>query len=252
MQTQELVSFLNDLLSPHLIKDYCPNGLQIQGNEQTKKIVTGVSATEALIDKAIELSADTILVHHGYFWKSENPVLTGMKYKRIKKLMDNNINLIAYHLPLDVHAELGNNAQLGKLLGISNIRTAEPGNEQSVLVRGEFDTAISSSDLTDKITQVLNRKCLHVSSELTRPIRSIAWCTGGGQGFIEQAAVLGVDAFISGEASEQTTHVAREMGIDFYAAGHHATERYGVKALGEYLAEKFELKVDFVDIDNPV
>lgn len=252
MLRTELITYLNGLLTPHLIKDFCPNGLQVEGSQTVHNVVTGVTATQALIDQAIENKADTILVHHGYFWKGESPVITGMKHKRIKALLDNNINLIAYHLPLDVHPELGNNAQLAKRLGIENIEPLEQGNPLSVVMKGVFDSPMSGATLAEKINAALGRQCLYINSPCEKPIKTIAWCTGGGQNFIDMAANEGIDAFISGEASEQTTHVAREMNIHFFAAGHHATERYGAKALGEHLAEKFNVNVNFIDIDNPV
>lgn len=252
MNITTLVNHLNELLKPHKIKDFCPNGLQVQGTKEVMKIVTGVTATQALIDEAIEKKADAILVHHGYFWKNESPCITGMKYQRIKALLDNNINLIAYHLPLDVHPELGNNAQLAKLLNINVTGLVEPNNPYSVVVKGELAQPISANEFNTHISTKLKRQALHIPSTSNQPIKTVAWCTGGGQGYIELAAEQGIDAFISGEASEQTTHVAREMDIHFFAAGHHATERYGAKALGEYLAEKFNLDVEFVDIDNPV
>jgi len=255
MLRNEFEIYLNTLLQPEKIKDFCPNGLQVQGNAKINHIVTGVSATQALIDQAIALKADTILVHHGYFWKNESAVIRGMKYNRIKALLDNNINLFAYHLPLDIHAELGNNAQLAKLLGIDNVQPLEVGNPVSVPVQGEFNHTHTGQSLSALISEKLSRQCLHIppsSIEHDKAIKSVAWCTGGGQGYIELAAELGIDAFISGEASEQTTHVAKEMGIHFFAAGHHATERYGVKALGEHIQNELALKVDFVDIDNPV
>jgi len=255
MLRNEFENYLNTLLQPEKIKDFCPNGLQVQGNKKISRIVTGVSATQALIDQAITLQADTILVHHGYFWKNESAVIRGMKYKRIKALLDNNINLFAYHLPLDIHAELGNNAQLAKLLSIGNVQALEVGNPVSVPVRGEFNHTHTGQSLSALISEKLSRECLHIPPSLTesnKAIQSVAWCTGGGQGYIELAAEQGIDAFISGEASEQTTHVAKEMGIHFFAAGHHATERYGVKALGEHIQNELALKVDFVDIDNPV
>jgi len=255
MLRNEFEIYLNTLLQPEKIKDFCPNGLQVQGNAKINHIVTGVSATQALIDQAIALKADTILVHHGYFWKNESAVIRGMKYNRIKALLDNNINLFAYHLPLDIHAELGNNAQLAKLLGIDNVQPLEVGNPVSVPVQGEFNHTHTGQSLSALISEKLSRQCLHIppsSIERDKTIKSVAWCTGGGQGYIELAAELGIDAFISGEASEQTTHVAKEMGIHFFAAGHHATERYGVKALGEHIQNELALKVDFVDIDNPV
>ncbi|REL35726.1 Nif3-like dinuclear metal center hexameric protein [Thalassotalea euphylliae] len=252
MLRTEFVQYLQALLKPEQIKDFCPNGLQVQGAEEVTNIVTGVTATEALIDEAIALKADTILVHHGYFWKGENQTITGMKYQRIKKLLDHNINLFAYHLPLDIHPELGNNAQLAKLLGIKVTGPLELGNPVSVPIQGELPFGIDGVSFNEMISKKLNRQCLHIAPPSNKPIKTVAWCTGGGQGYIELAAEQGIDAFISGEASEQTTHIAREMDIHFFAAGHHATERYGAKALGEFVARDLGLNVDFIDIDNPV
>ncbi len=252
MQRKAFSQLLNEVLQPDRIKDFCPNGLQVQGREQIKKIVTGVTASQALLDAAVAKGADTILVHHGYFWKNEPYNITGMKYNRIKTLLDNNINLFAYHLPLDIHETLGNNAQLAKLLGIEITGPLELGNPVSVAIQGEFSEPIDAQALNQLIGQNLNRPALHISSSSNKPIKTVAWCTGGGQGYIELAAEQGIDAFISGEVSEQTTHVAKEMDIHFFAAGHHATERYGVKALGEFLASEHGFDVEFVDIDNPV
>ncbi len=252
MLRQELEQVLNSLLKPEIIKDFCPNGLQVEGASQVQKIITGVTATQELIEQAILKKADAILVHHGFFWKNESYVIKGMKYQRIKALIENNINLFAYHLPLDIHAELGNNAQLAKLLDIKVKGPLELGNPLSVAIHGEFEYAINGDELANRITDKLSRKCLHISPDSNKQIRRVAWCTGGGQSYIELAAEQGFDAFISGEASEQTTHVAKEMDIHFFAAGHHATERYGVKALGEYLANNHSLDVEFIDINNPV
>ncbi|MCF2946967.1 Nif3-like dinuclear metal center hexameric protein [Paraglaciecola aquimarina] len=246
----ELLCFFEKLLSPNKIKDYCPNGLQVEGKQTISKVITGVSATQALIDHAVCVNADAIFVHHGYFWKGEDPCITGMKKKRIETLLAHNINLFAYHLPLDIHPELGNNAQLAKLLGINNLTGLEEGNPNSVAMRGEFSPSISADELTQRITLNLNRQPLHESSN-KKQISTVAWCTGGGQGYIQQAADLGIDAFITGEVSEQTIHVAREMNIHFYAAGHHATERYGAKAVAEYVNQQLGLEASFVDIDNP-
>lgn len=252
MNRNEFELYLNQLLKPELIKDFCPNGLQIQGKDEITKIVTGVTATQALIERAIDENADAIIVHHGYFWKNESYVIRGMKHKRIKALLDNNINLFAYHLPLDIHPELGNNAQLAKLLDINITGPLELGNSQSVAIQGEFSSSIPAADFAVKINQTLNRECLHIVPESNKHIKTIAWCSGGGQNYIELAAEQGIDAFLSGEVSEQTTHVAREMDIHFFAAGHHATERYGAKALAEYLQQNLPLEVSFIDIDNPV
>lgn len=252
MDISSLEHYLTELLQAQAIKDFCPNGLQVQGKDKVQKIVTGVTASQALIDAAIEKKADALLVHHGYFWKNESPVITGMKYKRIKSLLDNNISLLAYHLPLDVHPELGNNAQLAKLLDITVTGLVEENNPFSVVVKGELEEAISGAEFNELISERLGRQSLHIESFSNKPIKTVAWCTGGGQGYIDLAAAQGIDAFISGEASEQTTHSARELDIHFFAAGHHATERYGAKALGEHIAKKFDLDVEFVDIDNPV
>lgn len=252
MKTAELTAYLNDLLQVSIIKDFCPNGLQVQGNDEIKKIVTGVTASQALIDEAIAHQADALLVHHGYFWKNEPAPLTGMKYQRIKKLMDNNINLMAYHLPLDIHSELGNNAQLAKLLDIQVTGPLELGNALSVAIQGDLASPITGQAMAQRIDERLSRQCLHIPASSNKPIKTVAWCTGGGQSYIELAASQGIDAFISGEVSEQTTHICHEMDIHFFAAGHHATERYGAKALGEHLAEKFALDVTFIDVNNPV
>ena len=250
IKTQKIIAYLNDLLKPWSIKDYAPNGLQVEGKSHVSKIITGVTASEALIDAAIAEQADAILVHHGYFWKSEEPTIVGMKKQRLKKLLAQDINLLAYHLPLDIHPELGNNAQLAKLLDIQIQRPLEPWNQQSVALKGRFKEPISGEALSQRIFQCLGRTPLYHSGYKEK-ISTVAWCTGGGQHFIELAASQGIDAFITGEVSEQTIHVSREMGIHFFAAGHHATERYGVKALGEHLAAHFDIEVIFVDIDNP-
>lgn len=251
MNINKLHEYLNELLTSNKIKDYCPNGLQVQGKDEVLKIVTGVTASKALIDRAIEAKADAIIVHHGYFWKNEKPNITGMKYHRIKALLDNNINLLAYHLPIDVHPELGNNAQLAKLLGIQVTGLVEEGNPFSVVMKGQFQVEIAAENFCDNISKKLARQCLHIPSQTNKKIKTVAWCTGGGQGYIELAAEQGIDAFVSGEVSEQTAHIAREMDIHYFAAGHHATERYGVKCVGEHLAKEFSLDVTFIDIDNP-
>lgn len=246
----QLNTWLKQELKPDLIKDYCPNGLQVEGTENVGRIVTGVTASQALIDKAVELNADAIIVHHGYFWKGESQVISGIKRKRIGSLIANNINLFAYHLPLDVHPELGNNKQLGQILELDLIEVAENASPSGVVMMGEYDNPKSLSELTSVIVTKLNRTPL-IEAAGPETVKKLAWCTGGGQSFIETAIEEGVDTFISGEVSEQTIHVARENRINFIAAGHHATERYGVKALGEKLRENLDVQVTFVDIDNP-
>lgn len=251
MKNRKLANKLDQLLEIHQFKDFCPNGLQIEGDDDVKKIITGVTANQALIDIAIEENADAILVHHGFFWKGEKQEIVGMKYNRIKALIENGINLYAYHLPLDVHPELGNNAQLARLLEIIDRRPLEPWDKRSVGRVGKFEQAITPDVLSARIESALFRKPLHIEGG-KEEIKSIAWCTGGGQDYITIAAEQGIDAFISGEISERTVHIAREMGIHYYAAGHHATERYGVQALGQWLEEELDMDVLFVDIDNPV
>ncbi len=250
LNNKKLENILTEFMQPHRVRDFTVNGMQVQGRDTVTKVITGVTASQALIDAAVEQQADAILVHHGYFWKNESPAITGIKYNRIKTLIKNDINLYAYHLPLDIHPELGNNVELAKLLGITVRRGLEPWDKASVALVGKFEEEISTEELTQRIETQLNRAPLVVDAG--KPIKSVAWCTGGGQSYIELAIEQGIDAFISGEASEQTIHLAREAGMSFFAAGHHATERYGVKALGEWLAEEKGLDVTFIDIDNPV
>ncbi|PKF50528.1 Nif3-like dinuclear metal center hexameric protein [Enterovibrio nigricans] len=252
MNNIELESILNGYLKPFAIKDYCPNGMQVEGKESVTKIVTGVTACQALIDAAIEQNADAILVHHGYFWRGEAEPLRGMKLKRIKALIENGINLYAYHLPLDVHPEVGNNAQLAMLLGIEQKGGLEEGNPNSVAVWGELPQPMTAKAFGELLETKLSRQPLHIESGNDALISRIGWCTGGGQDFIDLAASKGMDAFISGEVSERTTFSAKEQGIHYYGAGHHATERYGVKVLGEWLASEHGLDVTFIDINNPV
>ncbi len=247
----ELMKYLNTLLTPEAFKDYCENGLQVEGTDQIRTLVSGVTACQALLDEAVARNADAVLVHHGYFWKGEPQSLVGMKGKRIRTLIKNDMNLIAYHLPLDAHPELGNNAQLAKLLGLNVIDGLEVGNPNSIGLVGALSKPMTAQKFSERLSQVLGREPLHIGEQETT-ISKVAWCTGAAHSYIYKAIDAGVDAFITGEISEPTVHVAREEGIHFYSAGHHATERYGAKALGEHLAEKFGLDHHFVDIDNPV
>ena len=246
MKTTQLADYLHDFLSVADFKDYAPNGLQVEGRTEIKRIVTGVTACQALIDKAVELQADAILVHHGYFWKSEPATITGFKQRRIKTLLQHDINLFGYHLPLDAHAELGNNAMLAKLWGLKDI-TPEPG-----LVRlGKLSSKMEMDDFKQMVDDSLARDSLHLPGGPSQ-VETIAWCSGGAQGYIDQAIAWGADVYVSGEVSEQTTHMAKECGIHYLAAGHHATERLGIKSLGEHLVEKFGLECHFVEVANPV
>lgn len=247
---QMLDDYLAQFLAVEKIKDYCPNGLQVEGREKIEMIVTGVTATQALIERAVELEADAVIVHHGYFWKNEDPRIIGMKKSRLSTLLKHNINLFAYHLPLDVHASVGNNAQLAKMLDIELLGGLEPHKSISVPVHGRLLAPQSLESFATLVEQKFNRKPLVVRGS-ERVIETIGICSGGAQGYIDIAANANLDAYLTGEVSEQTVHVAREMGIHFIAAGHHATERYGVKALGEHIHEQFGVEVQFIDIDNP-
>ncbi|WP_211825925.1 Nif3-like dinuclear metal center hexameric protein [Kistimonas asteriae] len=247
----DLIDATEQKLKPWLFKDYAPNGLQVEGRREVRRVVSGVTACEALLDAAIAADADAILVHHGYFWRGENACLTGMKRRRIGKLIEHDISLIAYHLPLDAHPELGNNACLGKMLGFETTGGMDADEQRSIGLTGRLGTPQSLDALGKQVEQALGRTPLLVSGG-NHTIKKVAWCTGGAQGYIEKALDLGADAYISGEISEQTTHFARENGIHYIAAGHHATERYGVQALGEWLSETLGITHQFVDIDNPV
>jgi dinuclear metal center YbgI/SA1388 family protein len=242
---------LRTLLKPENFNDFCPNGLQVQGKEQVQNLVTGVTACKALIEEAVQMNADLILVHHGYFWKGEEYAITGIKKDRIKTLLSNEISLLAYHLPLDVHPELGNNAQLGKLLGFEVTDSFANYNGRNIGLIGNTCKPYTVDELCEVLQSHLARVPLVIEGG-GNTISTVAWCTGAAQNYIEEAVESGVDAFITGEISEPTVHIAREAGIHFFAAGHHATERFGVQAVGKYLAEKFNLNHQFIDIDNPV
>ncbi len=244
-----LVEEADRYLNAAAITDYCPNGLQVEGRAEVRRIVSGVTASQALLDAALDTQADLVLVHHGYFWKNEDPRVIGIKQRRLKTLLINDISLLAYHLPLDVHPDVGNNVQLAQRLGLTVEGPLEPGNTRSVGLVGCLPQALSAAEFAQRIDAALDRPPLVV--EGSRPIRRVAWCTGGAQGYIEQAVAAGVDAYVTGEVSEPTVHIARENDISFFAAGHHATERYGVQALGEYLAQRFDVEHIFIDVPNP-
>ncbi|UQY45365.1 type 2 GTP cyclohydrolase I [Erwinia sp. PK3-005] len=246
MNNFELEQIVNQQLNSAAFNDYAPNGLQVEGRDEVRKIITGVTASQALLDEAVRLQADAVMVHHGYFWKNEAPVIKGMKRRRLRTLLANDINLYGWHLPLDAHPHLGNNAQLAQALEIT-----VQGEVQPLVPWGELNESLSGEQLAQRIARVLGRQPLHCGDNAPQQIRRIAWCSGGGQSFIDSAADFGVDAFITGEVSEQTIHSARENGLHFFAAGHHATERGGIRALGEWLAAHHQLDVTFIDIDNP-
>ncbi|MFT4613442.1 MAG: dinuclear metal center YbgI/SA1388 family protein [Bacteroidia bacterium] len=251
-QLVDLVNYLDQCLQPELFQDYCPNGLQVEGRPAVAKLATGVTASQALLDAAIAWGADAILVHHGYFWRGDDPRVVGMKRRRLATLLGNEVSLLAYHLPLDAHPEFGNNAQLGALLGLAP-ETFEPLPRVAGATVGNvanLATPIPAANLVTQLTEATGREALHIGDG-AQNVSRIAWCTGAAQSYIEAALAAGADMFITGEISEQTVHIAREEGIHFVAAGHHATERYGAQAMGEHLAEKFSLEHRFIDIDNP-
>ncbi len=244
----DLLGRFDELLQPQRFKDYGPNGLQVEGKPTIGRIVSGVTASRALIDAAIELKADAVFVHHGLFWRGMDGRITGWLKQRIQRLLAHDINLFAYHLPLDAHPELGNNAQLGTRLGWQ--ADAHFG-EQELGFVAPCDVS-SAQALAGHVQQVLGRTVTLVApGGAPRPIRRVAWCTGGAQGFFEGAIAAGADAFITGEISEPQAHLARETGVAFIAAGHHATERYGASAVAGHVAAELGLDHQFIDIDNP-
>ena len=244
---RDLVGYSDRLLQVGEFKDYCPNGLQVEGRGEVQRLVSGVTASRALIESAIEAGADALLVHHGYFWRGEDPAVVGMKRDRLARLLGHGVSLLVYHLPLDAHPTYGNNAGLAARLGLS---VDDVLGEAGLLFYGTPAEPLPAAELRARIEQALGRAPTHVAGG-PDPIRRIGWCTGAAQGMIEQAADAGLDAFVSGEISEPTTHVARERGLHYFAAGHHATERDGVRLLGEHLAACFDLAHRFIDIDNP-
>ncbi|MCU0896450.1 MAG: Nif3-like dinuclear metal center hexameric protein [Burkholderiales bacterium] len=248
MHRDELNRYLADLLETARFRDYSPNGLQVEGRPDVRRIVTGVTASADLIDAAIAADADALVVHHGYFWRGEDPRLVGTRRARIAKLIAADLNLFAFHLPLDAHPSLGNNAQLARVLGfVAEGRTRE----QDVVAFGAPDRPLALEELGARVGERLARAPL-VVGDPARIVRRIAWCTGGAQGYFEAAIELGVDAYLTGEISEQHVHLARESGVAFIAAGHHATERFGVQALGGHLERELGLVHRFVDLPNPV
>ena len=247
----EIVAFSDELLSISLYQDYCPNGLQVEGKPEIKKIISGVTASQALINGAIEKQADLILVHHGFFWKGEASPITGLKKKRIRALLENDVSLLAYHLPLDDHSECGNNAQLAKRLGLRLV--GKFGWEKKPIgLLLEVEKPMTSNQFSAHIKGVLGRQPLQLCADVKKSIKTVAICTGGAQNYFEAAIAEGVDAFITGEVSEQSYHLAMESGVDFFAAGHHATERYGVQALAEILVKVFDVEHEYLEVDNPV
>lgn len=248
VKLNELTHYTQQLMQVERFKDYCPNGLQVEGRAEIRKIVTGVTASMALLEAAKQANADLVLVHHGYFWRNEDARVIGIKRNRLAFLLNNDLNLMAYHLPLDAHPEFGNNVQLGRMLGITPAGFA---GEPAIVAYGSLANPLKLQEFAAHIESVLQRTPL-VLGDSHQLVQKVAWCTGAAQGYIDIAIELGVDVYISGEVSEQTTHQAMESGVSYISAGHHVTERYGVQALGEHLAGKFNLEHEFIDIKNPV
>lgn len=250
VERNRLGVYLAQLLNTTQVRDYCPNGLQVEGRNEIARIVTGVTASLALIEAAVDAGADAVLVHHGYFWRNEDPCIVGQKHRRIALLLGKQINLFAYHLPLDLHPELGNNAQLARQLGL--IGQAGFGDQQLGWLGVAQDPQLRTvGDLAANVEARLHRKPL-VIGDLAQPLGTVAWCTGAAQSMLPDAIAAGASVYLSGEISEPTVHTAREAGVAYIAAGHHATERYGIQALGDHLAARFGLAHRFIDIDNPV
>ncbi len=245
INNKELEKYINNYLNISKFEDYCPNGLQIEGRSDIGKIISGVSANQDLIDQAIDEKADAILVHHGFFWKGEEQVLTGIKKNRIKALLENDINLFAYHLPLDAHPIVGNNIQLALRF---NIQNPQPIGD-TLVWQGEVEAPLS--EVAQSVMNITSRMPL-VFGAKDKQINKIAWCSGGAQSYIKFAIEAGADCFITGEVSEQIPAICKENNIAFIAAGHHATERYGVQALAQHLSQQFELDYQYIDIDNIV
>ena len=246
----ELLSAFHGLLQPDHFKDYGPNGLQVEGRERIAHIVSGVTASRALIDAAIEAKADAIFVHHGLFWRGQDGTVTGWMKQRLQRLLQHDINLIAYHLPLDAHPELGNNAQLAQLWGLDVVSQFGDQNLGFMGQRKDGQAFSSAQTLAEVIAKTLGRTPTLISQN-PKPLQKIAWCSGGAQGYFEDAIAAGADAFITGEISEPQAHLAQETGVAFLACGHHATERYGAPAVAAHVAQMLGLTHQFIDIDNP-
>lgn len=247
----DLSEYLYRYLECSRYSDYAPNGLQVEGKDTIKRICTAVTASDDVITAAVAWNADALLVHHGYFWRGEDPTLIGMKRQRIAKLLSADINLYAYHLPLDCHLGLGNNACLGQLLSVQSIQMNKAGGTDNLLWTGLLNEAMTAEAFAEFIEKTLKRKPLHIAGT-TELIKQIAWCSGAAQDFIDEAKKLGADAYLSGEVSERTYYQAKELGIDYFSCGHHATERFGIDALGTHLAKQFKLEHLFIDSNNPI
>ena len=247
-ERSEVEAFLQQLLRPEAFKDYGPNGLQVEGRREVRRLASGVTASLAFIDAALAAGADTLFVHHGLFWRGQDGCLTGWLKARVARLLASEVNLFAYHLPLDAHAELGNNAQFGRRLGL--VADARFGDQELGFIGPAAPALQTLQALAQAVHVQLGRDAVVVPGD-GRPLRRVAWCTGGAQGYFEAAVAAGADAFLTGEISEPQAHLARETGVAFLACGHHATERYGAPAVAAELARHFGLEHGFIEIGNP-
>ncbi|MFK8042187.1 Nif3-like dinuclear metal center hexameric protein [Congregibacter sp.] len=250
VELKDLLKHCDSVLESQRFNDYCPNGLQVEGRTTVARLAAAVTANQSVLDAAVAWGADALIVHHGYFWRGESAEIVGMKRKRLGTLLTADMSLMAYHLPLDAHPELGNNAQWGKLLGFTDVEPLDKEDTRAVGNLGRLAQPMELEEVVGKVLTLTSRRPLLIGDPKTL-VERVAWCTGAAQGYIEKAAAAGADLFISGEISEPTVHAARELGIAYIAAGHHATERYGVQALAASLAETFGLEWSFIDCDNP-
>lgn len=252
MKLQVLTANIDEFLGCAGVADFAPNGLQVESDRvDIHKVACAVTASLEVVNQAAELGVDALIVHHGYFWKNENPVLTSMKYKRIRALIENNIALLAYHLPLDIHPQVGNNARLASILGVTITSTLKPDGKLPLLALGELSLPQDLYRFAAHCAQVFDQAPIVVEGG-NQPIRKLAWCTGGAQDFIVEAKTAGADAYLSGEISERTFYQAKELGIHYLACGHHATERYGIQALGQWLQETHGISTVFINDQNPI
>ncbi|WP_111858310.1 Nif3-like dinuclear metal center hexameric protein [Acinetobacter sp. CFCC 10889] len=247
----DIIQWCDSTLKAAEFKDYAPNGLQIEGKTEVKKILCAVTASQSAIEAAIAQQADLLLVHHGYFWKGEAYPITGMRGKRIKTLIQHDISLVGYHLPLDAHPTLGNNAAIADLLELQNIEALDPSERHPIGNIGYLKQALSPEAFKTLLTEKLGFNTIHLAADKSQ-IQKVGFCTGGAQDFIEKAATQDCDAYISGEVSERTFYQAQELNVHYFACGHHATERYGVQRLGKAIAEQFNIEYSYFELNNPI
>lgn len=250
-QLKEIIQWCDETLNTHEFKDYAPNGLQIEGRSDVQKILCAVTASQEAIEAAIAQNADLLLVHHGYFWKGEPYPITGMRGKRIKSLIQHDISLVGYHLPLDSHPSLGNNAAIAECLALENLQALDPSERHPIGNIGFLKQALSATEFRDYLTARLGFNTIHLPAEKNQ-IQKVGFCTGAAQDFIGKAAEQGCDAFISGEVSERTYYEAKELDVHYYACGHHATERYGVQRLAKAISEQFNIEYSYFELNNPI